>query len=110
MKREYLPNRRESYTMKLTADGVTAHVSISPPHDVGAPKEVFISGPRPGSQMDHVLHDVAVIISVALQYGIEPAALAKSITRTPQGNAHSIVGAVIDLLNLKPSATVENDG
>lgn len=99
IKRKRPPNRRECYTIKMTVDGVTVHASIHPPRELGPPQEVFISGPSPGSQMDHVLHDIAIILSVAAQSGIDFADFAGGITRTPQGNAHSIVGALVDLIH-----------
>lgn len=108
--RKSLPNRRESFTIKLVTDGVTGHITVSPPREVGPAQEVFIAGAQAGSQIDHILHDVAVIISIALQHGIEPTELAKSVTRTNQNNAHSIVGAVVDLINRgQPLAVVEEE-
>ena len=68
--------------------------------------EVFIVGPKAGSSMAFILHDAAVVISIALQNGVEPVALAKSIARVPaptfyDGNntlPASIIGAVLSWL------------
>jgi hypothetical protein len=52
--------------------------------------------------MAAILEDASVVISIALQHGIPPCALAKSIGRTPDGlgriTAASPIGAALDLV------------
>jgi len=52
--------------------------------------------------MAAILDDASVVISVALQHGIPAKALAKSISRAPDGmgriSAASAIGAALDLL------------
>jgi hypothetical protein len=66
------------------------------------PAEIFLSSAKDGSGMASILDDASVIISIALQHGIEARALAKSIARAPDyaGNvsAASMIGAALDLL------------
>jgi len=66
------------------------------------PAEVFLSGAKDGSGMAAILDDASVVISVALQHGIPAKALAKSISRAPDGmgriSAASAIGAALDLL------------
>ncbi|MGH7114682.1 MAG: hypothetical protein ACREE9_09330 [Stellaceae bacterium] len=63
-----------------------------------------MSGPRDGSALAAILADAAVVISVALQHGVSPAALAKSVARLPEtldGPATapgSPIGAALDLI------------
>ncbi|KKK79589.1 hypothetical protein LCGC14_2831960, partial [marine sediment metagenome] len=76
--------------------------------------EVFLSCAKHDSALALILDDLAVVISLALQYGIPPASLAKSMGRLPAGPLDpgaldqpdsqgsrlpaSVVGAVLDLL------------
>ena len=70
----------------------------------GRPREIFVTNGKSGSGMDALLGDVAVIVSIALQSGIAPHDLAKSIARVPDlingpsTNPASPVGAILDLL------------
>ena len=70
--------------------------------ETGRPVEVFLSGAKDGSGMAAILDDASVVISVALQHGIPAKALAKSISRAPDGmgriSAASAIGATLDLL------------
>ena len=73
---------------------------------------MFLNGGKEGSQFDAMLADAATIISVALQYGVPVAALAKSVGRIPNAAATpgllnqltagslptSALGAALDLL------------
>jgi hypothetical protein len=81
--RRRLPNRRgcETHTLAVGNTTVTATVGFDA---AGQPAEVFLSGGKVGTDLDAMLGDAAVAISVALQYGIPPGALAKSVGRTPE--------------------------
>jgi hypothetical protein len=85
-----LPNRRRAETRELTIGNLTLTA------------EVFLDGPKTGSTMSAILGDAAVTISIALQFGIPARALAKSISRAPDGmgriTAASVIGAALDLL------------
>ncbi len=110
--RARLPDRRPSHLETLEVGGqvITACVGFDPV--TGQPRELFLNGGKEGSQFDAMLADAATIISVALQYGVPVAALAKSVGRAPntattpgsldQLNAGrlpaSALGAALDLL------------
>ncbi len=110
--RARLPNRRPSHVETLEVDGqtITACIGFNPATD--QPCEVFLNGGKEGSQFDAMLADAATIISVALQYGVPIAALAKSVGRIPNaattpgaldqlnagGQPTSALGAALDLL------------
>ncbi len=110
--RQRLPNRRPSETLELQLPHatVTACVGFDPAD--GRPRELFLSGDKDGTEMAAILDDTSVVISVALQYGIPAAALAKSVARIPAtplvptdlatAPAHtapaSVIGAALDLL------------
>ena len=46
-------------------------------------REVFISRAKGGSELEAVLDDASVVISIALQHEIPAEALARSVTRLP---------------------------
>jgi hypothetical protein len=99
MNRQRLPNRRPSITADLVHDGRAYAVTMGfDPRD-GCLREVFTHGAKAGSTMDGILDDVCVVLSLLLQHGVEPLALASSMGRLGDGKAPaSIVGALADLL------------
>ena len=99
MSRQTLPHRRPSFTTQLIYDG---HVySATMGFDVGRDRiaEIFTHGAKVGSAMDRILDDACVALSLLLQHGVEPAALASSMGRLGDGiSPASIVGALADLI------------
>ena len=112
--RRRLPNRRPSETHVLIVGNVSVTVTIGfDPHD-GKVREVFINGGKVGTEIDGILADIAVILSVSLQHDLDAATLSRSVARlplaplTPADLAEaagprrtapaSVVGAVLDLL------------
>ena len=85
--RARLPNRRPSHVETLEVGGqvITACVGFDPA--TGQPREVFLNGDTAGSQVDALVADAATVISVALQFGVPVAALAKSVGRVPSAPA-----------------------
>ncbi len=94
-KRTRLPNRRPSHVETLEVGGQTITACIGFDPATGQPREVFLNGGKEGSQFDAMLADAATIISVALQYGVPIAALAKSVGRIP--NAATTPGSLDQL-------------
>jgi hypothetical protein len=69
--------------------------------DVGRNRiaEVFTHGAQVGAAMDRILDDACVILSILLQRGVEPTALASSMGRFGDGiSPASIMGALADLI------------
>ena len=113
--RRRLPNRRSSETHALSVGNhrFTATVGFDPAD--GRLREVFLNGAKGGGELALILDDVAVLVSVALQHGIRPTTLAKSVARIPlvpltpadlaeasgpkQTAPASVVGAVLDLVS-----------
>lgn len=101
--RRRLPNRRPAETFDLDAEGrrLTATVGFS---REGLPSEIFLSGAKSGADLDAILADASVAISIALQYAVPPRKLAKSIAKIPEtieGPATrpaSVIGTALDLL------------
>jgi hypothetical protein len=115
MTRTVLPQRRFNETFDLrhkTETGDVAYVvtvgfaEAAPPFLT--PAEVFINGPKAGSGVEAVARDGAVLLSIALQYGVPLAVVQGSITRDGNGAPSSAIGAVVDLLmTRKPEAEEE---
>ena len=104
-----LPDRRpEPRSREITfarSDGaeVTYEATIGFYRD-GVPGEIFLFGPKDGTDMSAICADGSVLISIALQYGAPPEVLAASIGRVPvelDGPAIkpvSILGAALDAI------------
>lgn len=101
--RQTLPARRGCETFELTHKDNAYTVSIGFALD-GRIAEVFITGTKAGSDQEAVARDGAVVLSIALQYGVPLATLASAITRSASGEPSSIVGAVIDKLSQEVTA------
>ena len=101
-----LPNRRMNTTQKIDAFGKTLFVTAGFDQS-GKVKEIFFAGGKEGSSIDAIMGDVAVVISVALQYGIPASDLAKSIARIPcQPIApHQIDGTPAETITASPVGT-----
>jgi hypothetical protein len=61
--------------------------------------EVFTHGAKIGSAMDRILDDACVALSLLLQHGVSPDALAASMGRLGDGKSPaSVIGALADLI------------
>lgn len=99
MNRQRLPDRRPSLTTNLAYENRSYSVTLG--FDVRNDRvaEVFTHGARIGSGMDRLLDDACVALSLLLQYGVEPVALASSMGRLGDGKSPaSIIGALADLI------------
>jgi hypothetical protein len=99
MSRTRLPDRRPSMTMQFAYEANSYSVTFG--FDVANNRigEVFTHGAKIGSAMDRILDDACVALSLLLQHGVEPAALAASMGRLGDGNSPaSIIGALADLI------------
>lgn len=111
--RRRLPQRRPAVTCSLedpaSRQRLTATVGLSEDR----PTEVFLAGAKDGSGLAAILDDASVVISVALQYGVPAAALAKSVARIPERldgpavKAASVIGAALDLVIALSSEELE---
>lgn len=107
--RQRLPNRRPAITEMIEFTRPSDSVNVSYQATIGfdfdvKPKEIFIFGPKDGTDMQAIVADASVIISVALQHGVPAEAMALSLSRLPaelDGPAvkpASILGAALDAL------------
>lgn len=94
MTRERLPNRRGTITFKFEHDGHRYTVSYSAYAD-GRVAEVFIDPLKRGSALTAIMHDTAVITSIALQHGAPLATIVGALARDGGEKPASPIGAVL---------------
>jgi hypothetical protein len=97
--RNLLPQRRFCETFQLThgKQNNAFAVTVGRYND-GTLGEVFISGAKAGSEMDAITRDSAILLSLAMQYGVDLDTIKHALTREPSGSPMTIVGAVVDKL------------
>jgi hypothetical protein len=97
--RRALPSRRgcETFELRHGARNTLFHVTVGRYPD-GTMGEVFISGAKAGSDLEAVARDGAVLISIALQYGVPLDVIRHAITREENGAPSTVLGVVIDRL------------
>jgi hypothetical protein len=97
------PNRRASETITFkwppNSMRVPTYFVSSSKSDAGVVYEIFVASARPSSPMADVIRDASIIISLALQYGVNINTLRHSITRLNDNTAASIIGAALDLIS-----------
>jgi hypothetical protein len=104
--RDRLPNRRPNSTVKLKHKGMTFYVTVGFDPVDGKIKEVFGNAHRASTDIDYLISDSCVAISIALQMGATPELLLHSmsfvdvvgdpeITREPASIMGKIVQAII---------------
>ena len=99
MTRHKLPDRRPAITTELIHDFRSYSVTIGFDVSRDTVGEVFTHGAKAGSSMDRILDDACVALSLLLQHGVEPSALAASMGRLGDGKSPaSIIGSLADLL------------
>ena len=107
--RRRLPPRRHSETRRLAWAGQNVHVTVGY-DDSLAPREIFYSGGyRSGSDMEALVSDLCIALSVMLQHeGITAAALGRSMgaafdLRTGEPMPASILGLLLEELARPPA-------
>lgn len=82
--RAQLPSRRPSETRRLAWAGRTIFVTVGYDPDGGAPKEIFYAGGyRGGSDMEILVSDLCIALSVMLQHeGVTAETLERSMSET----------------------------
>lgn len=103
--RRRLPNRRPVETTTVIHEDQSAFVSVGFEPESGEVLEVWMRrcGP-PGSDMDRLLDDIAVLISRLFQRGEDPADLARGLGRL--GGYPPILDGFISLDEAPPVASI----
>jgi hypothetical protein len=95
--RRRLRNRRLCENLEFTHAGFRYVASIGR-FDDGQIAEVFLSGPKTGTDVASAARDSSIICSIALQYGVPPEVLRHAIGRNSDGTAAGPLGKLLDLL------------
>ena len=98
MPRERLPNRRANETVNVAHGGHAYAVTLGFAPATGEVREIFTTG-KVGSDMDAILNDVCILLSILLQHGVQPSTFAGSMGELgPGGEPASIIGRLAGLL------------
>lgn len=111
--RRRLPHRRLTETRQVvhrSPDGREAPLSVSigyDPAEPARPREVFsAAGYRSGADLEFVVQDLCVIVSLLLQHGVDPQEIGRSLSVSygPDAAAHhgSLAGTVVAELLVPP--------
>lgn len=111
-KRRRLPERRPSETRRLAWAGRTIFVTVGYDPSDGAPKEIFYAGGyRGGSDMEILVSDLCIALSVMLQHeAVTAETLGKSMSETfdlltGDPAPASVLGVLLDELSRPPGFT-----
>ena len=95
--RQRLPDRRKSETIDVVWADKTWHVSIG--FDAqGCARELFADGSKIGSEMEALLDDACILLSMLLQSGWQARELVDKLSREaidPKAPAASILGLIV---------------
>lgn len=102
--RQRLDNRRPIERLAFEHDGKAGTVAVGFRAAVGnggveieaTPSELFLEFGRAGSDVEAAARDAGLILSIAMQHGVDLKAFQVSITRQDDGRAASVIGAAID--------------
>jgi ribonucleoside-diphosphate reductase alpha chain len=99
--RQRLPARRASSTRTIFFGGEKYHLTIGK-YENKTPGEVFLTrvkdanAAKLGTQLEAMCRDAAILISLALQYGVPINVIREAMTRGGEGEAQTIIAFVID--------------
>lgn len=97
--RQALKNRRSHDVSEFSFHG--NHYTLGVGYfDAGKkqPAEVFLDCRKITSETACIARDAAVVLSIALQYGVDLETMRKAITREEDGSPSSVTGMVLDIL------------
>jgi len=97
--RQKLDNRRLNVTRLLKMTNQKYHVSFGIEPETYRIGEVFIRGSKIGSDMDILLDDATVILSLALQYGVPLDQLIHSLHTGREEGGTSVLAQAIVLMD-----------
>lgn len=107
MSRIKLPNRRPNVTLKIKHKGMTFYVTLGIDAESGRIMEVFGNARQATTDIDYMIADACVAISIALQHGAKTDELLHSmhfvpvvgnpeVTREPASLMGKIIAAILE--------------
>ena len=106
--RNRLANRRQVSTVSLVWPPFSRsryHITVGEYED-GRPGEVWVHGAKVGSEIDALLDDASILMSVLIQVGYDTEDIKHSLGRVNGGRRASIIGVMADLLHDETSRDV----
>ena len=97
--RQKLNNRRLTYTRVIDTGADKYYASFGLDNSDWTLREVFIRGSKIGSDMEILLDDASVILSLALQHGLPLEQLLHSLHTGREEGGTSILAKVIAVMN-----------
>ena len=98
--RNTLPARRHAETFEITHGKQNTRFAVTFGfYENRRLGEIFISGAKAGSEVEGIARDGAVLLSIALQYGVPIETIKGAITRNLDGTPMTIIGAVVDRID-----------
>ena len=94
--RTRLENRRPNERIEFEHDGQLCTALVGFRADGFEPAEVFIEGGKIGSSFHAAARDGGLLLSIAMQHGIDLRVFQLSVTRLDDGRAAGVIGAAID--------------
>lgn len=92
--RENLPARRACVNTTVEVGNFKMIMGVGF-YDDGRPGEVFVSNTMTGTDFDAMSRDCAVVLSIAMQYGIPLDEIHKSLTKDSSGRPSSVMGELV---------------
>jgi len=99
MSRVKLPQRRRSTNVTFKYQRMSIEMQMGFYED-GRLGEIFFNTYKTGSTIDTLLRDVALTVSIALQYGATIEELAASATRNENGSPDGILSVIADTVKM----------
>jgi hypothetical protein len=97
MSRETLSTRRYSENQDISFHGVPVSVSFGFTDDARV-GEVFLSTRKIGTGVDTSVRDMAVLLSLLLQYGCTPSVIKRSLTADERGLPEGLAGKIVAMI------------
>lgn len=98
MKREALPQRRQSITFEFRVDGGLLYQATVGYYPDGRPGEIFLDSSKSGTDVQVNMRDAAIAISFALQYGAHIEDICSAFTRRADGSPEGPLGVLLDMI------------
>jgi hypothetical protein len=95
--RERLPNRRECESLEFEHAGLGFTLTSGYYHD-GRIAEIFLSSHKPGSSIEAIARDSAIMASLALQFGAPLETIRAALTKDHDGQPATLLSAGLDAL------------
>lgn len=95
--RQRLPNRRQCESFKIFHSGV--HFTVSAGfYQNDKLAEIFLSAERPGTPLEAIARDAAILASLAFQHGVNLQTIRAALTRDHDNGPATPLGAAPDAI------------